>query len=179
MTPPLTQETRVAIAVDDVAVIARQALAAGLHHRAAALAVGVVDVMGTHDVALQVLPSALVSFRAAGLVAEARSAEERVAAAKAAQAPALAAITDARNNAASTPAAFAAKAAAAAVPGKGTTKRLPALPAGGGAGVEADAASLFLENVSKDYSKAITLAKQVGDKATIMQSLLELGDVKA
>jgi hypothetical protein len=39
-------------------------------------------------------------------------------------------------------------------------------------------AALFLEAVSADYAKAITLAKLVGDKGSIMQGLLELGDVK-
>jgi hypothetical protein len=42
-----------------------------------------------------------------------------------------------------------------------------------------DATALFLDAVSTEYATTITLAKLTGDKGTLMQALLELGDVKA
>ena len=127
-------------------------------------------------------------------MAAADAAEMRLAAARVAQSPALLALANARTHAASSPAAFAAFVAttAAAKTTKGS-RRLGSLStrastaaaaaaaaaAGGDAPPAAPDAAPFLEEVSNRYANTIALAKVVGDCDTVMQSLLERGDVRA
>jgi hypothetical protein len=128
-------------------------------------------------------------------MAAADAAEMRLAAARVAQSPALLALANARTHAASSPAAFAAFVAttAAAKTTKGsrrlgslstrastaTTTAAAAAAAGGGVPPAAPDAAPFLEEVSNRYANTIALAKVVGDCDTVMQSLLERGDVRA
>ena len=137
-----------------VAAAADACASAGYHHRASELMIGLVDLIGTDDIVLDVFPRAMTSIREAETTfapAEAAAAEARLMRAITARPAQLLALDAARN------------AAAAMVSPPICTSSIDTV----------------LHDISEKYQRAVSLGKIADDDVTITQALLELGDVCA